>query len=293
MSALTFQGISLPFASRILAWNLRRFPNGIFFLLGAGRLAQSSALPAKSIENYKKAIRAQGQYRNLHFVSFWEMAVAGISEWILDPVPEEAAEPTPTEKQTKPEKPVNSTAGEQGITASSSESESTEQQTPPTPRSELEPNNEPKEAELKAPSPRRAKTNNANISTTLHPSEAESEPPSTPHKIQLQSSHNVDLSRCKGQLGLGNWEVLSEEGTWSPAVYVYARGACLLEIAGIKADRARAKKEEKGDDTNIEDDGSKEREEARKLLERVGGLGQKIAGKSIPIEVSNQLFKHF
>lgn len=51
MSALTHHGISLPSASRILKWNLKRYPNGIFFLLGAGRLALSSALPAQAIES--------------------------------------------------------------------------------------------------------------------------------------------------------------------------------------------------------------------------------------------------
>jgi hypothetical protein len=64
-----------------------------------------------------------------------------------------------------------------------------------------------------------------------------------------------------------------------------------LELAGLKADRVRERKEkgEVKDGEKDEDDGTKEREEAKKHLERVPGLGQKIAGKSIPVEVMNVL----
>jgi hypothetical protein len=58
-------------------------------------------------------------------------------------------------------------------------------------------------------------------------------------------------------------------GQWSKSIYSYGMAVCLLEsTAGTEADRkARV-------------------EEARKLMERVPGLRQKIAGKSIPLEVS-------
>jgi hypothetical protein len=285
MSALTSQGISLPFASRILTWNLRRYPNGIFFLLGAGRLSLSSALPTQAIENYKKAIRAQGQYRNLHFISFWEMGIAGISDWSLEVVPD-GSEIIPG----KPQSGVN--GAEKG---NSSDSESSEFQTPPTSptTNPQEPNVEGKNVEIKAPIPRRAKANadaNAAGATETPAERIDSGASSTPHKVKLGTGHNTDLSRCRGQLGLANWEVLSEEASWSPAVYTYARAACLLEIAGLKADRAKAKD---GNGEKVEDDGKKELEEAEKILERVPGLQQKIAGKSIPIEVSlTSLCKH-
>jgi hypothetical protein len=37
--------------------------------------------PAKAIEYYKKAAAAQQQYRNLHLISFWEMAIANVALW--------------------------------------------------------------------------------------------------------------------------------------------------------------------------------------------------------------------
>jgi hypothetical protein len=37
--------------------------------------------PAKAIEYYKKAANAQQQYRNLHLVSFWEIAIANLALW--------------------------------------------------------------------------------------------------------------------------------------------------------------------------------------------------------------------
>jgi len=39
------------------------------------------AQPTKAIECYQKAAAAQQQYRNLHHVSFWEMAIANLALW--------------------------------------------------------------------------------------------------------------------------------------------------------------------------------------------------------------------
>jgi len=37
--------------------------------------------PVKAIEYYKKATTAQQQYRNLHLISFWEIAIANLALW--------------------------------------------------------------------------------------------------------------------------------------------------------------------------------------------------------------------
>lgn len=37
--------------------------------------------PVKAIECYKKAAAAQQQYRNLHLISFWEIAIANLALW--------------------------------------------------------------------------------------------------------------------------------------------------------------------------------------------------------------------
>jgi len=37
--------------------------------------------PQKAIEYYRKAMAAQNQYRNLHHISYWEMAIANLATW--------------------------------------------------------------------------------------------------------------------------------------------------------------------------------------------------------------------
>ncbi|KAJ7059603.1 hypothetical protein C8F01DRAFT_1026260 [Mycena amicta] len=79
LSSFTFDGVDVPVAARIVAWNLKRYPEGVFFLFGAGRLALVRSQPHKAIEYYTKAMQVQTQYRNLHHVSFWEMAIAHLA----------------------------------------------------------------------------------------------------------------------------------------------------------------------------------------------------------------------
>ena len=54
---------------------------GVFFLFGAGRLSLCRSQPEQAIKYYSQAMRAQSQYRNLHHISNWEMAVAHLSLW--------------------------------------------------------------------------------------------------------------------------------------------------------------------------------------------------------------------
>ena len=37
--------------------------------------------PAKAIGYYEKAAEAQRQYKNLHLVSYWEIAIANLALW--------------------------------------------------------------------------------------------------------------------------------------------------------------------------------------------------------------------
>jgi len=53
---------------------------------------------------------------------------------------------------------------------------------------------------------------------------------------------------------------MEKESTWSKSIYTYGMAVCMLESGDEK--------------------------EAVKAMERVQGLRQKIAGKSIPLEVS-------
>ena len=101
LSGITFNGVDINMAQKILDWNLERYPNGmllvlklslhiiqysppvtgVFFLFAQGRMSLVRSQPAKAIESYKKAAEAQRQYRNLHLISYWEIAIANLALW--------------------------------------------------------------------------------------------------------------------------------------------------------------------------------------------------------------------
>ena len=58
---------------------------GVFFLLSAGGLSLCRSQPEQAIEYYSQAMRAQSQYRNLHHISYWEIAIARLSLWDIKP----------------------------------------------------------------------------------------------------------------------------------------------------------------------------------------------------------------
>ncbi|KAJ7659454.1 hypothetical protein B0H17DRAFT_1171824 [Mycena rosella] len=76
LSSFTFDGVDVRLAARVVRWNLKRYPGGVFFLFGAGRLALRRAQPARALAYHAQAMKAQAQYRTLHHVSWWECAVA-------------------------------------------------------------------------------------------------------------------------------------------------------------------------------------------------------------------------
>ncbi|KAG1754133.1 hypothetical protein EDD22DRAFT_1001005 [Suillus occidentalis] len=81
LSAFTFEGVDVRKAARVLEWNLKRYPNGVFFLSGASRLTLVHSQPSKALTYYARAAQAQTQYRNLHHISWWESAVACLGLW--------------------------------------------------------------------------------------------------------------------------------------------------------------------------------------------------------------------
>jgi tetratricopeptide (TPR) repeat protein len=84
ISSFTFEGIDLKMAKKVLDWNLKRYPSGVFFLFGAGRLALMRSQPKLAIEYYNQATEVQSQYRNLHHISFWEIAIANLALWDIE-----------------------------------------------------------------------------------------------------------------------------------------------------------------------------------------------------------------
>ncbi|KAF8070007.1 hypothetical protein FPV67DRAFT_1753952 [Lyophyllum atratum] len=81
LSSFTVEGVDIRVAGRVLEWNLKRYPNGVFFLFGAGRLALHRSQPRQAIAYYTQAMASQVQYRNLDHISFWEVAVARLALW--------------------------------------------------------------------------------------------------------------------------------------------------------------------------------------------------------------------
>ncbi|CAG8490922.1 6881_t:CDS:2, partial [Ambispora gerdemannii] len=65
----------ISFASKILDYNLQRYPNGVLFLYFSGRLNQTECYIDKAIVQYKKAIEIQRQWKQLHHMCYWEMAL--------------------------------------------------------------------------------------------------------------------------------------------------------------------------------------------------------------------------
>ncbi|KAL5496106.1 hypothetical protein ACEPAH_3023 [Sanghuangporus vaninii] len=81
LSSVTYHGIDIEMAQTILDWNMKRFPNGVFFLFAQGRLALLRSQPTLTISSHHRALSVQSQYRSLHYISFWELAVAHLSLW--------------------------------------------------------------------------------------------------------------------------------------------------------------------------------------------------------------------
>ena len=53
----------------------------MFFLFGAGRLRLLRSQPALAISFYERAMTIQSQYPNLHYISYWELAVCNFALW--------------------------------------------------------------------------------------------------------------------------------------------------------------------------------------------------------------------
>lgn len=90
-------------------------------------------------------------------------------------------------------------------------------------------------------------------------------------KEYVQLGHICYWDLSLAYLALGDWanayeslHILGTESNWSKAIYTYGQAIALLE---------------QGKDTKT----------AGEMMERVPGLTQKIAGKSIPLEVSTFL----
>jgi Protein of unknown function (DUF3808) len=102
LSSFSHDGVDILMAQKIVDWNLKRYPEGnvdafhyrlkfvyptdlgVFFLIAQGRLSLCRSQPARAIAFYQKAMSVQTQYRNLHHISFWEMASSHLALWQVE-----------------------------------------------------------------------------------------------------------------------------------------------------------------------------------------------------------------
>lgn len=84
LSGFTFDGVDIEAASIVLDWNLKRYPSGVFFLFGKGRMALFRAQPQQAIEAYNQAMdEVQSGYSQIQNIALWELAIAHLALWDL------------------------------------------------------------------------------------------------------------------------------------------------------------------------------------------------------------------
>lgn len=100
----------------------------------------------------------------------------------------------------------------------------------------------------------------------------------------------------EGEVGSGVWwRKMHKEATWSRAIYGYGLGVCLYEesLETASSSSSAPLPTQPGKSKGEEKKRKELREEAASLMKKVPDLRQRIAGKSIPLEVSSLLCPHY
>ncbi|EST07552.1 Outer membrane protein, IML2, mitochondrial/Tetratricopeptide repeat protein 39 [Kalmanozyma brasiliensis GHG001] len=72
-------GVDIEFADKILHYNLKRFPEGVFFLYFSGRLYSTQALAEKAITQFETARDVQKEYVQLKHICVWDLSLCNMS----------------------------------------------------------------------------------------------------------------------------------------------------------------------------------------------------------------------
>ncbi|KAI8997240.1 hypothetical protein BDB01DRAFT_770382 [Pilobolus umbonatus] len=67
--------VDIPFAEKILRYNLELYPNGVFFLYFNGRNMFSKRELDEAIVQYQRAIDAQQDWKQLHHMCYWDLGI--------------------------------------------------------------------------------------------------------------------------------------------------------------------------------------------------------------------------
>jgi hypothetical protein len=102
LSGITFNGVDINMAQKILDWNLEEVPEWyvarlsiafsihvdlsrrgrcVFPVRSGSDESRSWSTGQGDSSTTEKAAAAQQQYRNLHLISFWEIAIANLALW--------------------------------------------------------------------------------------------------------------------------------------------------------------------------------------------------------------------
>lgn len=76
---LPVNGVDINIADKVLHFNLKRYPEGIFFLYFSGRLYSTQTLGDRAIKQFQLAIQAQKEYIQLQHICLWDMALTFLS----------------------------------------------------------------------------------------------------------------------------------------------------------------------------------------------------------------------
>ncbi|KAG0172915.1 hypothetical protein DFQ28_004071 [Apophysomyces sp. BC1034] len=68
------------FAQKILDYNLKRYPSGVFFVYFHGRLLASQGKLEEAKAEYRKAIETQKDWKQLQHMCFWELGVIALAQ---------------------------------------------------------------------------------------------------------------------------------------------------------------------------------------------------------------------
>lgn len=72
-------GVDIEFADKVLHYNLRRYPEGVFFLYFSGRLYSTQALSEKAIAQFETARDIQKEYVQLKHICIWDLSLCNMS----------------------------------------------------------------------------------------------------------------------------------------------------------------------------------------------------------------------
>lgn len=72
-------GVDIGLADKVLHYNLRRYPEGVFFLYFSGRLYSTQALAEKAITQFETARDIQKEYVQLKHICIWDLSLCSMS----------------------------------------------------------------------------------------------------------------------------------------------------------------------------------------------------------------------